>query len=78
VAGCGTVTQDGLLLLTQAFGKVDEVEDIGFVEGEPISIRLRDLIISKSLDISWTDDKLPHEILVDFNVFSTFIPIIQR
>jgi hypothetical protein len=78
VAGCGTITQDGLLLLTQAFGKVDEAEDIGFVEGEPISIRLRDLKISKSLGIPWTDDKLPHEILVDFNVFSTFIPIIQR
>lgn len=78
VAGCGRIAEDGTLPLTQVFGKYDEVEDIGFVEGEPIIIRIRGVETIKELDILWADDKVPHEVIVDFNVFSTYIPIILR
>jgi len=78
VAGCGRITEDGILPLTQVYGKTDEGEDIGFVEGEPITIRIKGIEMSRELDILWADDKLPHEVITDFNVFSTYIPIIRR
>ncbi len=78
VAGCGRIMEDGLLPLTQIYGKTDEAGETGFIEGEPISIRVQGIELIEELDSYWTDDKAPHEILVKFNVFSTYFPIILR
>lgn len=78
VAGCGRITEDGVLPLTQVFGEYDLIDDTGFVEGEPIIIRINGVETIMQLEIHWTDDKTPHEVIADFNVFSTYIPIIQR
>lgn len=78
VAGCGRITEDGLLPLTQVFGKYDETEDVGFFEEEPIVIRIKGVDIIMKLDLLWTDDKVPHEVIADFDVYSTYIPIIRR
>ena len=78
VAGCGRISEDGLLPLTQVYGKTDEGEEPGFVEGEPITIRIKGIEMIEELDILWTDDKVPHEVIANFTVFSTYIPIIRR
>ncbi len=78
VAGCGRITEDGVLPLTQVFGEYDLIDDTGFVEGEPIIIRINGVETIMQLETLWTDDKTPHEVIADFNVFSTYIPIIQR
>lgn len=78
VAGCGRITVDGLLPLTQVYGKTNEGDETGFVEGEPITIRIKGIDMVEELDILWTDDKAPHEVIANFTVFSTYIPIIRR
>ena len=78
VAGCGRITEDGLLPLTQVYGKTNEGDETGFVEGEPITIRIMGIDMIEELDILWSDDKVPHEVIANFTVFSTYIPIIRR
>jgi len=75
VAGCNRIMDSGWLPLTHVFG-ADGQGATGFADGEPLYIRVNGVDLPQPLNITWQDDKMPHEIHDLITGPSIYLPVI--
>lgn len=77
VAGCGVVDKNGKLPLTQVYG-VESEGDTGFLDAEPLIVRVNGVDLATIFDFTWQDDKSPHYINIETDGTSIYLPAIMK